>query len=73
MNLNKARERLQKKLTVAALIVFPLLVSAADQLPLPDKLVEAHAVFIQNDSGDSKFGDAMYRTLKQMGPVADRH
>ena len=55
------------KLTLAALIVFPVLVLAAEQLPLPDKLVAAHAVFIQNDSGDSKFGDAMYRTLKQWG------
>ena len=67
MNLNKANERLQTKLTLAALIIFPVLILAADQLPLPDKLVVAHAVFIQNDSGDSKFGDAMYRTLKQWG------
>jgi hypothetical protein len=39
----------------------------AEHLPFPDKLVSAKTVYIQNDSGDSKFGDAMYRTLKDWG------
>jgi hypothetical protein len=38
-----------------------------DHLPFPEKLINARTVFIQNDSGDSKLGDAIYKTLKDWG------
>lgn len=54
-------------------LLFALLAAAADRLP--EKLVSAHTVYIQNDSGDSKLGNEIDKTLKNWGRwqiVADR-
>jgi hypothetical protein len=49
--------------------------AATDHLPLPERLVSARTVLIENDSGDSKLGDAMYEAFREWGRwdvVADR-
>jgi hypothetical protein len=33
--------------------------------PLPDKVIAAKTVFLVNDSGTAKFGDALYRQVKE--------
>lgn len=32
--------------------------------PLPDKIVNAHTVFLMNETGKAKFGDAVYKEIK---------
>jgi hypothetical protein len=69
-----------KKLQIQTVLALALIVPAsvvaaksdspqadAEHLPFPEKLINARTVFIQNDSGDSKLGDAMYKTLRSWG------
>jgi hypothetical protein len=35
--------------------------------PLPDKVVQAKTIFLQNDSGEEKFGDNVFQELQQWG------
>jgi hypothetical protein len=35
-----------------------------DYAPLPEKIVAAKTVFLVNDSGSTKLGDAVYRQLR---------
>jgi hypothetical protein len=35
--------------------------------PLPDKVVQAKTAFLQNDSGEEKFGDNVFQELQQWG------
>ena len=48
---------------VAAVCVF----SDQKYAPLPEKIVTAKTVFLQNDSGVQKFADNVYRQLEQWG------
>jgi|SRR5579862_1815851 len=52
---------------VALVVFFALVASGANHHSLPEKLISARAVFIQNDSGDVKLGDAINKTLKSWG------
>jgi len=54
-------------LSMLVLCVLP--VSAFDEkyAPLPDKVVEAKTVFLQNDSGEQSLTDQVYREIEQWG------
>jgi hypothetical protein len=52
------------------MMAFSLLpATAADEkyAPLPDKIVQAKTAFLQNDSGEEKFGDNVFQELQQWG------
>jgi hypothetical protein len=38
--------------------------SAGQYAPLPDKIAEAKTVFLINETGKAKFGDALYKQIK---------
>ena len=46
-----------------------LLIAGADEkyAPLPDKIVQAKTVFLQNDSGEQGLIDQVYREIEQWG------
>jgi hypothetical protein len=53
-----------------AVLAFALLLGAASDekyAPLPDKIVQAKTVFLQNDSGEEKFGDNVFQELQKWG------
>jgi len=49
--------------------IFALVLASAGEkyAPLPDEIVKAEAVFLQNDSGQQNLTDEMYRALKAWG------
>ncbi len=48
-------------------LLFALLAAGADRSSLPEKVVSARSVYIQNDSGDSKLGGELNKALKRWG------
>jgi hypothetical protein len=55
---------------VALAVAFATLsVKASEEkyAPLPDKVVQAKTVFLQNDSGEERFGDNVFQELQQWG------
>jgi len=52
---------------VAVLLLLSLPAFAADHAPIPEKLVSAKTVFIQNDSGEQGFSDAVFTQLQEWG------
>ena len=51
---------------LVALLLFQVCLFAQDDkyAPLPDKIVTAKAVYLMNESGEPKLGDAVYKQIK---------
>jgi hypothetical protein len=67
-----------KKAMLATMLLQAIWLYAGDDqyAPLPDKIVNAHAVFLMNETGKAKFGDAVYKQIKTWNRwqvVADRN
>ncbi len=48
-------------------ITFPCSAGQNSRAPLPEKLVSARTAYLQNDSGEQGFADAVYRHLQEWG------
>jgi len=71
-------EDCQMRKAILALLFFQaacLLAGDDQHAPLPDKIVSAKTVFLMNESGQPKLGDAVYKQIKtwnQWQVVTDR-
>jgi hypothetical protein len=50
-----------------AFATLPVKASGQKYAPLPDKVVQAKTVFLQNDSGEERLGDNVFQELQQWG------
>lgn len=52
-----------------AILIFQLYAFADDdkRAPLPDRIITARTAFLQNDTGEQKFADNVFRQLQQWG------
>jgi hypothetical protein len=72
------RDNRMRKTILGILLVQAIWLCASDDqyAPLPDKIVNAHTVFLMNETGKAKFGDAIYKQIKTWNRwrvVADRN
>ena len=58
-----------KNVTLGILVLWAFVAVAAQEkyAPLPDKLVAARTVFLENDTGEHKFSDHIFEQLQQWG------